>query len=260
MVRPWIFTVAVMIGCSLFTANRASGGMLYWSADGSPSASGGSGVWNSSSLDWYTGSGVFVLPWANGDTAVFQGSAGTVTLGADGLLAGGLQFNSSGYTIAGNGHTLNLAGNSAISADNTTIDAPLASSGPVSVTGALSLGGGGTLGQLNVTSGSTALTGGTLTLSDPDSPLTVGTSNTAALLSIQGGAILNSLGTDSVIDGTMGTGVTVDGKGSQFNTGAVVFEGLAATANITVQNRASMTNNGRHQRGCADHWSFGIRR
>ncbi len=84
---------------------------LTWDADGTAGGStGGTGNWNTTSLLWNS-SGV-MKAWvnANNDVAVFGGTAGTVTL-TEAITAGGLTFNTDGYTLAGNGNSLTISGN-----------------------------------------------------------------------------------------------------------------------------------------------------
>ena len=71
-----------------------------------------SGNWNTADTNW-TGAA-----WTNGNTAIFGGTAGTVTLGT-GITVGGLTFDTAGYTVAGNTLTFGIAGNIAANADAT---------------------------------------------------------------------------------------------------------------------------------------------
>jgi mannosyl-glycoprotein endo-beta-N-acetylglucosaminidase len=76
---------------------------LTWQGDGS--SPGGSGVSSPSSLTWHHDNDAAATVnqnWSNswGDTAVFGGSAGTVTLSGS-MIAGGLTFNTAGYTLSG---------------------------------------------------------------------------------------------------------------------------------------------------------------
>ena len=74
---------------------------LYWS---------GSGTWDASSPNWgaVDGGPYDAAIWSNSppDSAIFQGSAGTVTLG-EAINASGLTFDVSGYIITGDTLTLN---------------------------------------------------------------------------------------------------------------------------------------------------------
>lgn len=81
--------------------------LQFWDGQGAPAnggIEGGSGVWNSSNTDWTTTQGHVNESWQNG-FAVFQGQAGTVTLGET-IRSNGLQFRTDGYVIQGNGFTL----------------------------------------------------------------------------------------------------------------------------------------------------------
>lgn len=59
---------------------------------------GGAGVWNLAGTNWTNSAGTTNFAW-NSNFAVFQGTAGTVTLG-DTIVTSGLQFSTTGYTIA----------------------------------------------------------------------------------------------------------------------------------------------------------------
>ena len=90
---------------------------LTWDADGvSGGTTGGTGTWNTASALW-DNAGVMTT-WNNAtpDSAIFGGTAGTVTLGSA-ITAGTLTFNTAGYTIAKAGNNLtitSLAGSSAL--------------------------------------------------------------------------------------------------------------------------------------------------
>ena len=109
---------------------------LVWQNGTSP---GGSGVWNSTTANWRVGSSPSM--WLADKTALFGGTAGTVTVDGSAPEAAGMTFNTSGYTLTG---TARLAlADAAIIAVNTgssTISCPL---GPASLqktgTGTLSL-------------------------------------------------------------------------------------------------------------------------
>jgi len=91
---------------SLWSA-RVDGATLTWDPDAVVGAPyGGVGTWDTSASVW-DNAGV-LQAWNNGslDTALFGGTVGTVTLGAP-ITAGGLIFNSNGYSVTGD--TLTLA-------------------------------------------------------------------------------------------------------------------------------------------------------
>ncbi|HYF36701.1 MAG TPA: hypothetical protein VD994_15505, partial [Prosthecobacter sp.] len=79
----------------------------YWDADANPTNNvlpstglGGTGTWNATTANWWDGSSVTSTIWANSsaNVAAFAGTGGVVTLGAA-ITAGGLTFDSDGYTI-----------------------------------------------------------------------------------------------------------------------------------------------------------------
>src|SRR6478609_6752886 len=79
-------------------------GPLNWDPAKDGSGSGGAGSWNIDPLNtvWFDGTTDLAWPNTTGDTAVFGGTGGTVTINSGtGVTAGGLTFNSGGYTIAG---------------------------------------------------------------------------------------------------------------------------------------------------------------
>src|SRR5258707_879574 len=74
---------------------------LQWDPLFTPlSPSGGPGTWdNGTTANWSNGATDVI--WSGGNTAVFGGTAGTVTV--NGAIAGinGITFNTTGYTISG---------------------------------------------------------------------------------------------------------------------------------------------------------------
>jgi hypothetical protein len=67
---------------------------LTWGATGG----GGTGTWDTSASNWFNGSAA--VPWTQGNSAVFGGTAGTVTLGAP-ITVQNMTFSTDGYTITG---------------------------------------------------------------------------------------------------------------------------------------------------------------
>ncbi|MEY4939335.1 MAG: hypothetical protein RIQ93_1070 [Verrucomicrobiota bacterium] len=104
---------------------------LYWDGDGAGVVGGGSGNWNTSGTTWSTTAGGSTYQaWVNGnnDDAVFQNTAGTVTLNAA-VTAKSVTFGSTGYTLAGaSALTLGATGTGVIDtgAFSATISAPVA--------------------------------------------------------------------------------------------------------------------------------------
>lgn len=121
----------------LYATSPLAAATLTWDADGTAGgATGGSASWDTTSLLWNNAGSM--IAWNNGagHTALFGGTAGTVMLNS-GIIVGGMTFNSSGYSINGNGNMMNVggtvmvttAGHSAQFNTNMTVTAPLSFSG-----------------------------------------------------------------------------------------------------------------------------------
>ena len=97
----------------------------------------GTGIWDLSALNWNGGAAA----WTDGDTAVFSGAGGAVTVDEP-VTAAGLTFSADGYTVGGS---------SAIGTSGATLTVDVASGALATVdnvisgTGALVKTGGGTL-------------------------------------------------------------------------------------------------------------------
>lgn len=141
--------------------------ILFWdgsntTADGQ--VNGGTGTWNAGSSNWTDLNGTTNSAW-NGSFAVFQGTAGDVTVVGPQAI-NGMQFVSNGYHLLGGaGGVLNLvngsSGDTSVRVDPgaiATLDVALAGSGKLNKldTGTLVLNGS------NSYSGGTTLSGGTL--------------------------------------------------------------------------------------------------
>jgi len=135
MMHAAVFFHFVVIG--LFAASVLAD-EVYWS---------GGGTWDTTSQNWGTADGgpYSDAVWSNNppDSAVFQGTAGTVTLGTA-ITAGGVTFDTDGYTITGNTLTLGDQGAGSIVVNQSaTIDSILDAPGGIvkSGSGNLTLGG-----------------------------------------------------------------------------------------------------------------------
>ena len=86
----------------------ASATSFYWDANGGAAGSGGTGVWDTASSSWASGSaGGALATWtntaANTDSAQLAGTAGTLTLNTSSthINVNNLTFGTTGYSIAG---------------------------------------------------------------------------------------------------------------------------------------------------------------
>jgi fibronectin-binding autotransporter adhesin len=175
-------TLPTFIALTVATVSSAQATSSYWDGtDTGANSNGGTGTWNTSSLDWDDAlNGGTSVAWGNtpSDTAIFGGASGTVTLGSPGtpggtISLGGLTFTSGNYVIgnvAGNG-TLDFGSatgsinSSALGSGlTTTINSNLAGSGTPTVTiaanGDLSATGSGSSAKLVLGGTNSGLTGG----------------------------------------------------------------------------------------------------
>lgn len=154
---------------------------------GNGTIEGGTGIWDVLNAHWTGDGGANNLLWDNNglDTAVFGGTAGTVTLGTP-ILANGLTFDTAGYVITGD--TLTLAGTTptitananAIIASNLAGTAGLVKTG----TGTLTYTGASTY------TGLTSILNGTLQLGDVGGTGTLAPTGVANTYAISAGATL----------------------------------------------------------------------
>jgi len=104
-----IFAAAFLLGC----APLAQADTLYWDASpGTPdgASQGGAGAWDAATGNWDDGSFYRIWTNANADTAVFGGTAGTVTIG-EAITADGINFSTAEYL-------LQLANNQTLTVNN----------------------------------------------------------------------------------------------------------------------------------------------
>jgi autotransporter-associated beta strand protein len=218
----------------------------YWNAP-----TGGTGTWDTATQNWATAvDGPVNYTWLNNgnERANFGNTAGTVTLGT-GITANGLNFTTSGYTIAGN--TLTLAGTGEINTGsfNATLDSTIGGSATLTKTGTgtLTFTGtwtgaltvnegvfafGSTLDLGSTASGQVTINGGTLKSNNTGAGGSFISANRPIAIGANGGTVETSgtLANSSVLyRGTItGSGNTLTKNGS----GEFRYEG-AGTANST---------------------------
>ncbi|RCS24199.1 autotransporter outer membrane beta-barrel domain-containing protein [Phyllobacterium salinisoli] len=106
-------TVQTSVAKEVNLINTAGVTLSYW--DGGNTAQhdngtvdGGSGIWNRPNDNWTEMDGAFNRMWSNGNFAIFQGTAGTVTVDdSNGAISvAGMQFTVDGYRIEGDAISL----------------------------------------------------------------------------------------------------------------------------------------------------------
>lgn len=205
--------------------------LLFW--DGPQTApnnvvNGGNGNWNNATTNWTNSGGSVQRGW-NGHTAVFSGTAGTVTL-AENVAVNGLQFVTANYVInASGGNSVTLAGMAPVRVDGTqaTISAPFSGTGTLVKTGNGSL----VLTGISNYTGGTDIVDGELIVTSASGlglgtgPVTVRESRTSYLIFSGTGSA------GSVI-------ITNEGSTSTF-AGVVEFRDSATAANAALTNQGN---------------------
>jgi len=139
---------------------------LNWDADGNPANGlGGSGTWDTVAAEFDDDGNAPDTTWNNfpGNMAVFSGTTGIVALGEP-ITAGGLTFNTNGYSVSGNVLTLAGTGTPIVAVTNSTDGANISST-LAGATGWTKAGNGGlTLSGANTYTGVTTVSAGTLTV------------------------------------------------------------------------------------------------
>ena len=148
--------------------------LAFWDGPSGPNngvIDGGDGVWNTANNNWTDANGAVNAPWGNGQFAIFQGNAGTVTVETDaGISVAGMQFAVDGYMVTGdaielhNQETVIRVGTGARSGETMTATIASVLYGP----GALVKHDYGTLilSHTNFYSGGTFVRGGVLQVAD----------------------------------------------------------------------------------------------
>jgi fibronectin-binding autotransporter adhesin len=198
--------------------SASAGPTQFWNGGttvGDGTVHGGNGTWDNFTTNFTNAGGTGSQSWQNG-FAIFSATPGTVTLG-DNILFQGMEFATTGYSVAGAGSfTLTATGAAVITSDpgvSATISAPI---GGVS---GLTKSGSGEL----ILSGTNTYSGGTMVLAGV---LSVGSDTN--LGNVNGGITLEGGELVTTIDGfTTARTVDVNGSGSPDTLAAAV--GTTAT-------------------------------
>ena len=232
----------------------SSGGaaLQFWDGPnetGNGAIDGGTATWNASSARWTDSNGSANSLWQGG-FAVFQGPAGTVTLGEN-VAFSGLQFATDGNRIEGAGFALQISSPTAairVTNGTATINAPITDraggssrliktdAGLLVLGGANTYSGGTTIsgGALQVASDSNlGAASGDLVLND-GTLITTGTFASARVVTLQadGGTFSPAGGTTLTLNGAIGGA----GQLRKDGTGTVVLNGANAFGGGTLLN------------------------
>ncbi len=213
----------------------------------------GSGTWNAANTNWATSSGgTYNQTFVAGDTAVFEGTAGTVTVSSPNN-PGGIIFNVAGYTVSSG--TITMANNPTVitATQSGTINSILAGAVGMTKNGANTL----TLGGSSTYTGTTTISVGTLKLGATGDATNTPLGTTGAGTSVTSGAALDlggfALGTAEALT-LNGTGVS--SGGALMNSGAATtYSGLVTlgstgvsilggTGTIALSNVGTITGSG----------------
>lgn len=165
----WLFVVSPSLNATVCAAN------LVWDADGiSGGTTGGSALWSTTGANFWDNNGAMQSWTGPTDIAIFGGTAGTATLGSA-ITAGGLAFNTGGYTVAGAGNTLTLGANAILTSNfaataTTTLNVGLAGTNiqinPLVVDGTLAGQGQFTIAANTSHTGTLSLSNGVVALNN----------------------------------------------------------------------------------------------
>jgi autotransporter-associated beta strand protein len=234
-----LVAAAVTLACPL--VSRA-GTSLQWDPNPDDPIQGGVGSWDTSRTNWVNSAGQHVA-WINnnGDTAVFGGDSGGLIGATNSVLsAGGIQFDTAGYTIGTtSSKTLTLTSGSVIANADAVLALPLSATGGLNKSGNATV----TLQGANTVRTSVTLTAGLLAFG---TEANLGT-NTITL-SFNGGGLryaganpLTLKNTRTLVVGAAGgtldtaTSVTLAATGQLTGAGTLTKDG-AQTLSITADN------------------------
>ena len=217
---------AAMLALGMLPAARAV--ILDWDGGATGGVTlGGAGTWdNVGASNWWDGTVDVQWNNINGDVARFGGTAGNVTIGAGGVNAYGLTFNSGGYVLSGAALTLDDPNATLLKpviqvtnlADTATINAVLAGTVGFEKTGAGTL----VLGGVNTISGAGLISAGTIKLTNVGG---LGTTDTTVSPSTTLEAAVNG--------GTLTNGIILNGGTFRYSGVGQLSIGVGKALNLT---------------------------
>lgn len=210
--------------------------LLFWDGPQTTAnnvVNGGTGTWINATTNWTNSGGSVQRGW-NGRTAIFSGTAGTVTLGEN-VSVRGMQFVTSNYVInSGAGNTITLEGAAPVRVDGSgaAVNTAFGGSGTLIKTGAGSL----TLNGISNHTGGTEVVDGLLIVTSATGlglgtgPVTVRESRTSYLRFAGNGSAGN---------------LVITNQGSATDVpGVVQFEDTATAGNSTMTNAGNTAAGG----------------
>ncbi|MPT24234.1 MAG: hypothetical protein E2577_15350, partial [Starkeya sp.] len=241
---------------------RDTSPLQIWTTDGGTSF-GGSGTWSSTGDTWYLASSGQTIPWG-GETGVFTGTAGTVTVRGEQAFKK-LEFVTDGYVLQADGteptSSLHVNGGGVLWVEGHDVTATI--SAPITGTGGIEKVGTGTLwlAGINSYTGGTKISGGlvaigsveqlgdannVLTLSGGGGLLTVGPVTLSSAVVLEGSGTLKPFtGQTLTVSGTIsGDGsLRKEGLGTLVLSGNTSFrEMVIAEGTLQVQGGAAISN------------------
>ena len=252
--RKQKFSVLAAAIAGVFAFRGAQATDYSWDATGTPGVApaGGTGIWNTSGLNWTADSGTSYVAWPNNvitpDNAILGGTAGTVSLGTS-IVAGGITFNSSGYVIDNGGVAANQLQVGTVTVTNATDTATI--SAGINTAGGLTKIGAGVLllDGANTYTGDTNIFDGTLRIGAN------GNINAAGNLSIffgafdvQGNSAAANVVAMSAGGSILGTG-TLTANAFNLDEGTATANLAGAIATLTKSTSATLTLSGNNTFG-----------